>query len=177
MYHTVMIIELSRPACHCPSTNSRTTLSGVSCASADQVLGNYYDTSELSVDPWTLGANYSTDAHGDVKGFFHLSSGFNYAENIGHAVVFYDRDGSSISCGTLMTRDMMLMSDNIDIFPGYTGGFEPVGSVKVNFLQNETMLFSYDMAGLPSDCVECGVHIHSGEYSRYTHSLRCHAKN
>lgn len=137
---------------------------GVTCASADQVLGHYYDITTLTADPWTVanGAAYSTDAHGDVKGFFRVTSGFNFAQNIGHAVVFYGQDGLPVSCGTLMTREMALQSENIDIFPGYTGSLEPVGSVKVNFQQDNTMLFSYDMAGLPRNCVECGVQIRTG---------------
>lgn len=137
---------------------------GVTCAAADQVLGHYWDVSEQVDDPWTpaFGASYSTDASGDGKGFFPLFSGFNYAENIGHAVVFHAQDGSRVGCGTLMTRDLQLESYNFDKYPGYVGSLEPAGSVKVNFLPDESMLFAYDMAGLPSNCVDCGVHIHTG---------------
>lgn len=112
------------------------------------------------------GAFYSTDENGDGKGFFPLSSGFNYSQNIGHAVVFHAQDGSRIGCGTLMTRDLQLESFNIDRYPGYAGDLSPAGSVKVNFLADESMLFSYDMAGLPADCIDCGVHIHTGTYMR-----------
>lgn len=77
---------------------------GVTCAAADQVLGHYWDINEPKPDPWVAsnGAFYNTDATGDAKGFFQVDSGFNYTENIGHAVVFHAQDGSRIGCGTLL---------------------------------------------------------------------------
>lgn len=142
-------------------------LSGTTCDVASQVLGHYWDVGEQVQDPWTaaFGAAYSTNANGEAKGFFPLFTGFNFAENAGHAVVFHAQNGTRIGCGTLSNTDTTLESDNIGIYPGYAGSLKPVGSVKANFLQVNSMLFSYDMAGLPASCDKCGVHIHAGEFS------------
>lgn len=138
---------------------------GTTCDTADQVLGHYWDVSEQVDDPWTpaFGAAYSTNVNGQGKGFFPLFSGFNFEENIGHAVVFHAQDGTRIACGTLSTTDTTLESIDLDIYPGYQGSLEPVGSVKANFQQDDSMVVSYDMAGLPANCEKCGIHIHTGK--------------
>lgn len=60
--------------------------------------------------------------------------------------------------------DLTLESNDVDIFPGYTGGLEPAGSVKVKFYEDDSMLFSYDMSGLPRNCIDCAVSIHAGTF-------------
>lgn len=63
-----------------------------------------------------------------------------------------------------LPSETTLESNNIDLYPGYSGALRPVGSVKVNFFKDNSMQFSYDMSGLPANCDKCGVHIHTGEF-------------
>lgn len=131
------------------------------------MLGNFYDPSEPTVeaDPWIplLGASYSTNEKGEGKGCFSLFTGFNYQENIGHAVVFTDKSDTPIACGTLETLETTLEGDSIDVFPGYDGSLAPAGSVKADFHEDNSLLLSYDIAGLPANCIECGISIQTGE--------------
>jgi hypothetical protein len=77
--------------------------SGITCEEADLVGPHYWDPSEQYNDPWksVSGASYNTNEEGTAGGFFYLSSGFNYNENIGHAIVFHQQNGTRVACGVL----------------------------------------------------------------------------
>ena len=54
-------------------------------------------------------------------------------------------------------------------YMGYDGDIHPKGSVTINFPQAEagaeaegSIAVSYDLHGLEPDCVDCGIHIHTG---------------
>jgi hypothetical protein len=67
----------------------------------DSAGGRYWDQSKQYDAPWkpVSGKFYNTDEKGNADGFFYLSSGFNYKENIGRAVVFRRQDGDRVACG------------------------------------------------------------------------------
>ena len=76
---------------------------GVSCDSHEEVLGHGWNT-EVLRDLWTLagGAIYSTNTKGTADGMFHLYNGFKIEENVHHALVIHDFDGTRVGCGVLM---------------------------------------------------------------------------
>ncbi|MFN5999112.1 MAG: superoxide dismutase family protein [Paracoccaceae bacterium] len=47
-------------------------------------------------------------------------------------------------------------------YPGYTGDVSPSGSVIVTFLPQRKIQFNYNLQGLESNCIDCGIHIHEG---------------
>jgi len=79
--------------------------SGTTCDDAALVGGHYWD-SETVTDPWTAagGAIYRTNFGGLGFGKFSLNAGFDAEENIGHAVVVHDKDGTRYGCGILSTE-------------------------------------------------------------------------
>jgi len=76
---------------------------GLSCDSHEEVLGHGWNT-EVVRDLWTMsgGAIYSTDKKGTADGMFHLYNGFKIEENVHHALVIHDADGTRVGCGVLM---------------------------------------------------------------------------
>mmetsp|Transcript_611 Transcript_611/g.1347 ORF Transcript_611/g.1347 Transcript_611/m.1347 type:complete len:249 (+) Transcript_611:142-888(+) len=78
---------------------------GTTCDDADEVGGHYFSVAE---DPWTPdgGATYDANKKGFAKGSFTLTSGEDtYADNVDHAVVIHDQNGTRISCGILKAFD------------------------------------------------------------------------
>ena len=77
--------------------------SGTACD--DLVGGHYWDAGSngTNPDPWTsaYGAVYETDANGNGAGSFSLNSGYDFEENVGHAVVLHASDGTRVGCGVL----------------------------------------------------------------------------
>jgi Cu/Zn superoxide dismutase len=47
-------------------------------------------------------------------------------------------------------------------YPGYAGALTPSGETMVEFYNDDTFKFTLDLEGLEANCLECGVHIHSG---------------
>ena len=75
--------------------------SGVSCDSADDVGGHYYD--DMTSDPWTT--MWYSDANGVASISFTLddfSLGGDYPV-AGRAVVVHDDDGTRVACGLLQS--------------------------------------------------------------------------
>lgn len=75
---------------------------GVSCATATEVKGHGFN-SVLVQDLWTApgGSFYNSNANGEAYGYFHLTNGYGYEENVNHAVVIHQKDGARIACGIL----------------------------------------------------------------------------
>lgn len=62
--------------------------------------GSHWHTG--SADPWTkVASSYYTEPNKKAKESFTLTSGYTYADNIGHAVVIHDSKGDRIACGVL----------------------------------------------------------------------------
>ena len=79
---------------------------GTTCDDADEVGGHYFSVAE---DPWTPdgGATYDANNKGFAQGSFTLTSGEDtYADNVDHAVVIHDQNGTRISCGILKATDI-----------------------------------------------------------------------
>lgn len=79
---------------------------GVSCSSKDQVMGHYWNSSNIGeLDPW-VNVTYNTNKDGMSGGFVDLMGGNGYTidENVGHAIVIHDESGNKIACGILMKR-------------------------------------------------------------------------
>jgi len=80
--------------------------SGTTCNNATLVGGHYWDDHNGSMsDPWNLegGSTYSTNLGGFTKNSFRFNAGFDAQENIGHAVVVHDKEGTRYGCGVLST--------------------------------------------------------------------------
>ncbi|MGB1239324.1 MAG: hypothetical protein ACPG4U_13990 [Pseudomonadales bacterium] len=76
--------------------------SGSSCAVASEVGGHYWDPA-IGDDAWN-GAKWRSNAQGESRGGVRLVTGYNYSQNIGHAVVIHNSDGARIACGVLKAR-------------------------------------------------------------------------
>jgi hypothetical protein len=50
----------------------------------------------------------------------------------------------------------------IGAYPGYKGALKPSGKVNVHFLHGDLFRFSLSLKGLETNCIKCGIHIHSG---------------
>ena len=75
---------------------------GTSCETHELIMGHGWNT-QLVRDLWTTegGAVYHTDSSGNTYGSFNLYNGFGIEENVNHAVVIHDEDGTRVACGTL----------------------------------------------------------------------------
>jgi Cu/Zn superoxide dismutase len=62
---------------------------GTTCEEAE---GHYWDDTDGALDPWTPvgGAVYESNSKGKSEGKFFINSGFDYSENVGHAVVVHE---------------------------------------------------------------------------------------
>ena len=47
-------------------------------------------------------------------------------------------------------------------YPGYTGPIDVSGSVTVSFPRTGSLQFAFELDGLEENCVDCGIHIHTG---------------
>lgn len=72
---------------------------GTSCAVAADVGGHYWDAA-IGDDTWK-GAKWRSNGRGESQGGVVLTTGYSYRQNIGHAVVIHNSDGTRIACGVL----------------------------------------------------------------------------
>ena len=76
----------------------------------------------------------------------------------------------SIGCGVLKEGPIPadVLTANIAIYPGSAGDLTPTGTVTMTYSaawstgNPNDFVFAYDLQGVESDCVECGIHVHSG---------------
>jgi len=146
--------------------------SGTSCEDASLVGGHYWDAKKVE-DLWTPdgGAVYNSNAGGNVKDHFHITNGYDVDGNNGHAVTIHAQDGTRVGCGVLSKSrksaksckmKKMTLETCLDVYPGYSGELDDVaGKVKVSFKGTDQAL-KYNMKNTDIDCVDCGIHIHSG---------------
>jgi len=147
--------------------------SGTTCDDASLVGGHYWNSVGDTVpDPWTsaYGAVYNTDSEGMANAMYTLNSGYDYEENVGHAVVVHAQDGTRIGCGILSDKrkaarsckpEKTIFQACINKYPDYDGDLNISGKVQLSFY-HEDLNFRYRLRGADTDCEECGIHIHSG---------------
>eukprot|EP00579_Thalassiosira_antarctica_P030301 CAMPEP_0202034010 /NCGR_PEP_ID=MMETSP0905-20130828/66342_1 /ASSEMBLY_ACC=CAM_ASM_000554 /TAXON_ID=420261 /ORGANISM="Thalassiosira antarctica, Strain CCMP982" /LENGTH=436 /DNA_ID=CAMNT_0048597925 /DNA_START=11 /DNA_END=1321 /DNA_ORIENTATION=- len=137
--------------------------SGTSCS--DIGPGPYYDDNSMS-DPWFgMGFSprivYEASEEGFSNGAWRVDNGFGSQENDGHAFIMFDGYGEGlVVCGVLgVAGDRMLLAAEMDVYPGYEGGLNVAGSVRVTYRKDGTFKFRYNLEGLEADCelVVCGV--------------------
>jgi len=123
------------------------------------VQGHFYDSS-LSSDPWTT--IWDSDVDGSDSGYFTIDYGFNtIADNLGHAVVVHESDGTRAACGVIGNGDEYLAT--VAAYPDYTGEYIVSGYVVVaaEYDGANTMRISCGLSGLEASTTG-GIHIHIG---------------
>jgi len=133
---------------------------GMTCVVADWVSGHYYD-SDSTDDPWTT--EWTSDEDGASSGNFSLDSGYNSIdENLGHALVIHDSDGTRVACGLIGEIEEYLVT--LDVYPDYTGDYDAIGGYVVvaeNITESSSLTVTYDLYNLETD-TSGGIHIHEG---------------
>jgi len=76
---------------------------GTSCADAEKVGGHYWSAT-LGEDTWK-GITWKSDAQGEAEGILTLKTGYGYDENLSHAVVVHNAEGTRIACGVLQPTE------------------------------------------------------------------------
>ncbi len=103
-----IFLDVENVAVNCTKSNNATNGCGIhihagtTCDNATQVLGHYWNESDTAEDPW-VDARYGSDESGLSLSQVILpgGNGFDPSENIGHALVLHEKDGSRVSCGLL----------------------------------------------------------------------------
>jgi len=133
---------------------------GTTCDDADSVGGHYW-TPDTDDDPWTA-VTWASDADGrSTSDPLQLETGYDYEENLGHAVVWHNQDGTRCGCG-LLTPMKPTLTAKIKTYPDYTGDVAPTGTVIVHMMEdNMHMQYGLDLQNLETSTAG-GVHIHSG---------------
>lgn len=72
---------------------------GTTCDDATKVGGHYWDA-DLGEDTW-MHTTWESDSKGHSEGTFEVKTGYNYEQNISHAVVIHNETGARIACGIL----------------------------------------------------------------------------
>jgi len=147
---------------------------GTTCDDASLVGGHYWDASKVD-DLWTTegGAVYNSDAGGNVKDHFDLTNGYDGVGNDGHAVVIHASDGSRVACGVLSksrksakscksSKGTKALSTCLDTYPDYSGDINASGSTVTVKFDGDNLDFKYNLNGVEANCVDCGIHIHTG---------------
>lgn len=135
--------------------------SGTTCLVADMVSGHYYNNTLLDTDPWNS-ITWTSDTNGDATGNYTVDQGYNtLAENLGHATVVHQSNGTRAACGVLGGGVERLAV--MEAYPGYTGDYTITGYVVVaEEAEGYTSLrISYSLVGLEAS-TSGGMHIHAG---------------
>jgi hypothetical protein len=119
---------------------------GTTCSNASLVGVHYWTAPTNISDPWKP-VNYYASKKGTAVGNFFFSNGYNYTNNIRHAVVVHTLDGTRVACGTLQATKGNLKAV-MGPFPGNTSPYTLNGNITVSFLADDSMLFSYDLKGM-----------------------------
>jgi len=134
---------------------------GTTCAVADMVQGHYYNSTVTEgIDPWTT--TWSSTVDGNANGYFTMDDGYNtIANNLGHAVVVHESDGTRAACGIVGNSEEYLAI--MAPYPDYDGGYSITGYIAVSSEYEGAMKLrlTCDLSGLEVS-TSGGVHIHSG---------------
>ena len=127
---------------------------GTTCDDISLIGGHYWASGD---DPWTpaVGAQYKTTTKGLARSAFTLNSGYNYAQNLGHALVIHDSTGSGVGCGVLSSERInchetrMLEACITPVGPSTVSG-----KIMVNIdMKTLDMRFSFALDGLESNVI------------------------
>lgn len=143
---------------------------GVTCSSASEVYGHYYDSSYWASDPWTT--TYSSDGKGTATIASMELSGFSITGTYpiaGRAFVVHASDGTRIGCGVLEATPGHPAL--FHTYPGYSGSYENASSTLILTQSTtfdadtgayaSTIHFNGTIAGLEASSTG-GIHIHEG---------------
>ena len=72
---------------------------GSTCSVAEKVGGHYWSP-DLGEDTWKK-ATWNSDKQGKATGELTIQTGYDYAQNLSHALVIHDSEGRRIACGLL----------------------------------------------------------------------------
>ena len=117
---------------------------GTTCSNASLVGGHYWTPTNIS-NPWNPVLYYASK-NGTASGIVSLSNGYNYSNNIGHAVVVHTANGTRVACGTLKATKGTLKAA-MGPYPGNTSPYGLNGTITLSFLADNSMLFSYSLRG------------------------------
>ena len=135
--------------------------SGTTCDDRTLVGGHYYAT---SVDPWTpaVGAQYTSTTTGRARSAFTLNSGYNYAENLGRAMVIHDSAGTRVGCGVLISERLNCHETRmLEACISPLGTSSVSGKIMITFdMETLDMTFSFSLNGLESN-VMAETYIHT----------------
>lgn len=73
---------------------------GTTCSVSSMVGGHYWAPAS-SPDPWNSNTMWTSDASGNAVGSFNVTSGYQYAANLHHAMVVHLPNGTRFGCGVL----------------------------------------------------------------------------
>jgi len=141
---------------------------GQSCDDPDLVLGHYFNQSVFENDPWNQedsNSAYDSDQEGFTSSAFVFANGIEPSQTMGRALVVHSQDGTRIGCGILKsTSNTNRMKARIGAYPGYStvGTNFPNGTVRVFSFEDDVVRIRATLSGLEPNCVQCGLHIHSG---------------
>lgn len=90
----------------------------------------------------------------------------------GGGTVGYDYDDDGYGQRPSPSRSLRAGLDTR--YPGYDGDIRPSGTVTVTFPRMDSLKFSFDLRGLETGCVDCGVHIHAGTTCDYADGVLGH---
>ena len=89
---------------------------------------------------------------------------------LGKAVLILNAVEDAIGCGVLKEGPIPadVLTANIGTYPKTASELTPTGTVTMTYSaawstgNSNDFVFAYDLQGVESDCVECGIHVHSG---------------
>jgi len=130
---------------------------GTTCAVADMVQGHFYNSS-WSSDPWST--TWSSDDDGNANGYFTIDYGYNtIADNLGHAAVVHESDGTRAACGAIGDGQEYLAT--LSSYPDYPYDVSGYVVVAAEYDGATTMRISCGLSGLEASTTG-GIHIHVG---------------
>jgi len=131
---------------------------GFSCEDASLVLDHYFE--DGTVDPWLV-TTYDTDANG-IAAVSLVVPDFTMKGRLpiaGRALVLHASNGDRVGCGLVEPTSGSFVS--FETYPGYSGTYEPVGTLLVTDAGSTSVAIEGTVAGLEMNATG-GLHVHEG---------------
>lgn len=139
---------------------------GTSCIDHALVGGHYYDSDNLSSDPWSS-IVFVAQEDGTAVGATQATYGYTAADSNGRAFVIHDQSGARATCNLIGQHETVVTIETPGTYPTWTGT-AITGSVTLGFV-GESVSMAYNLANVDSACTttsseanSCGIHIHAG---------------